>query len=137
MRRSSPAVSSCACRPAACSRNAGSDAWSPWSVLEGLGGAAERAQVLEHALGVAALLRVRRAVAALLEAADQPAGQHHGGDDDVCERAPLGAFALDALELGSEQGEPVARGLRADPGQLVGARAGGDQVAAMGARARR
>ena len=61
MRRSSPGRSSWACRPAACSRKPVSEA--PLAVLVGVGlrGAAQRAQVLEHALGVAALRRRRGA----------------------------------------------------------------------------
>ena len=62
-------------------------------LLVGLGGAAQRAQVLEHPLGVAAPLGVRGVVAPVLVVADQPAGERHGRDHDVADRAAGGELA--------------------------------------------
>ena len=87
-------------------------------VGEGLGGAAQRAQVLEHAFGVAALVGPRRAVAALLVVGDEAAVERDGGDDDVAERAAgAPSRARIALEAGAERGERVARWLRAQAGE--------------------
>ena len=106
-------------------------------VVVGLGGAAQRAQVLEHAFGVATLVRVGRAVAALLEVAHEAAFEHHGGEHDVPDGAAVGELGADVLERGAEPGEPVADRLLADRRELVRAGAGGDQVAGvLGARQR-
>ena len=83
-------------------------------LLVGLGGAAQRAQVLEHPLGVLALLGFRRVVAPVLVVGDQPAVEHHRGDDDVPERASGAQLAPDALESFAEPREPLAHGLGAD-----------------------
>ena len=68
-------------------------------VGERLRGAAQRAQVLEHAVGVAALVGPRRAVAPVLVVAHEPAVERDGGDHDVAERAAGGRLGADPLEL--------------------------------------
>ena len=100
-------------------------------VLVGLRRAAQRAQVLEHALGVAALVGLRGALAALLEMPDQPAVDRQGGDDHVPERAPGAQLAAHALELRPEALEPLTCLVRADLREPVGVGAGGDQVAVV------
>ena len=55
-------------------------------LVVGLGGAAERAEVLEHPLGVAAPVGVGGVVALVLVVADQPAGHGHRRDHDVADR---------------------------------------------------
>ena len=100
-------------------------------LLVGLGGAAQRAQVLEHPLGVAAAIGVGGVVALVLEVADQPSGQRHGRDHDVADRAAGGELGTDVVESGAELDQAHAGGLGADAVELARARAGGDQVTAV------
>ena len=100
-------------------------------LLVGLGGAAQRTQVLEHPLGIGAPLMIRRVVAQLLVVPDEAAGQGHRGDHHVPER-PSG------LELGPhlrqpkpELHEPSPRRLARRAVQIVRACRGGDQNAAV------
>ena len=118
IRRSFAASISCACRPAACSRKPASVA-TLVVLLVGLGGAAQRAEVLEHPLGVAAAIGVRGVVALVLVVADQPARQRHRRDHDVAERPSGVELAADLLERGAELDQPQARGLGADAVELV------------------
>ena len=97
----------------------------------GLRGAAQRAQVLEHALGVAALVGRGGALAAVLELAHEAAVDRQGGDDDVPERAPGVQLAADALELSAEAHESFARRARADLREPSRVGAGRDQVAVV------
>ena len=71
-------------------------------LLVGLGGAAQGAQVLEHPLGVLALLGFRGVVAPVLVVLDESAVEHHGGDDDVPERAAVAQLATGAVESFAE-----------------------------------
>ena len=101
-------------------------------LLVGLGGAAQRAQVLEHPLGVAAAARGR---------ACGRAGAGSGGPDrraaspsrsrrgraTVRRRARRGPARAPAPNSTSR----IARGLGADAVELAGVGAGGDQVAAV------
>ena len=100
-------------------------------LVVGLGGAAQRAQVLEHPLGVAAAVGVGGVVALVLVVADQPARHRHGRDHDVADRPAGGELAADLLERRAELDQPHARGLGADAVELAGAGAGGDQVTAV------
>ena len=95
-------------------RGAGADL-----VGEGLGGAAQRAQVLEHAFAVAALVGARRAVAARLVVGDEAAVERERGDDDVPERAAGAVLVADGLQSGAEGGQRCAGRRRADVGELV------------------
>ena len=100
-------------------------------LVVGLGGAAQRAEVLEHPLGVAAAVGVGGVVALVLVVADQPARHGHRGDRDVADRPSADELAPDLLEPGAELDHPHARGLRADSVVLADAGAGGDQVTAV------
>jgi hypothetical protein len=56
-------------------------------LLERLGGAAQRAEILEYPLSVAAGAGAGRGVASLLVVADETAIEHHGREHHVAERA--------------------------------------------------
>ena len=71
-------------------------------LVVGVGGAAQRAEVLEHPLGVAAAVGVGGVVALVLVVADEPAGHRHGRDHDVADRATGGELAADLLEPRAE-----------------------------------
>jgi hypothetical protein len=58
---------------------------SRFALVEGLGGAAERSQVLEHPLSVAAAIGIGYLIAHVLVVADRPARHRHRGDYDVAE----------------------------------------------------
>ena len=89
-------------------------------LLEGLGGAAQRAQVLEHPLGVATSISVGGVVADVLVVADEAARHRHRRDHDVAERPPGGELAADLLERRAELAKRVPRRLGADAFELIG-----------------
>ena len=104
-------------------------------VGERLGGAAERAQVLEHAFGVAALLGVAANDRAAAGGGAPVRRRAAGGDHDVPERAPGGELGAAPLQAAAEAASGVADRLAADAVELVRGGAGGDQVAVVRARA--
>ena len=100
-------------------------------LLVRLGGAAQRAQVLEHPLGVGPSLGVRRVVAVVLVVAHESAGQRHRGDHRVSERAARVELGSDVIKSGAELDEAITRRLAGHSIQTAGVCAGGDQVAAV------
>ena len=100
-------------------------------LLVGLHVPAQRPQVFEDPLGVAALARAVRAVAQPFLPADQPAGHRHHRDRHVRERPSRVELLARGLQAGGEPPELLARLDRADlpGGVLVAARA--DQVAGV------
>ena len=97
--------------------------------LEGLHGAAQRPQVLQHALGIGAPLGARRVVAHVLVVGDQPSRQRHHRDHDVTQRTSGVELGSDALKAHPEL-DQAAAGRRAwHPLDCSGAGARRDQVA--------
>ena len=130
MRGSWPSGSGWACRPAACSSRPARRRLL--AVLVGVGacGAAQGAQVLQGALGVASRVVAAGALAAALGVRDQAAGQGDGGQHELAERAPRRLLGPDRLKPGAEAPERVAGG-RAQAVDRGRVGAGGDQIAAV------
>jgi hypothetical protein len=83
-------------------------------LLEGLRRAAQRAQILEHALGIRPPLGARRVVADVLVVGNEPSRQRHHRDHDVTERPSRLELCSDALKARPEALAPdrVASALR-------------------------
>ena len=78
------------------------------ALVVALRGTAQRAQVLEHALGVSPLARRRGVVAAMLVIGDEPALDHHRADHDVPDGASGAELSAHPLHCRAERGQPVA-----------------------------
>ena len=105
MRRSSlPGFTSWACQPCRQLEESGQLGVVGVLVVVALRGTAQRAQVLEHTLGVSALTRRIGVVAAVLVNGGEAALDHHRADHDMPDRASGAELAAHTLHCRAEYG---------------------------------
>jgi hypothetical protein len=98
-------------------------------LLECLRGAAQRAQVLEHPLGIRPSFGAWRVVAHVLVVGDEPSRPRYHREHDVAQRTYGFAFAADALKARPELDHAIAGRRAWQSLGCAGWGARGDQVA--------